>query len=87
MEIVETVPGARFDTAIELPNSTVRPAAKHVSIKSSGNGVKKPRNSPSIPGKLRAELQAADQEITQQNKMVLVLLPSGKRRFVRQAVS
>lgn len=85
MEVVEIVPGVTFPDAHELPNSTVQPASKHVSIKSSGNGTKKPRNplTPLVTGKLKTELAKIDQEITAANKMVMVVSPEGKRRFVK----
>lgn len=88
MKVIEVVPGVKFEHPVELPNSTVQPTSKHVGHKSSGNGVKKPRN-PSVPdlsgkfGKLKAELAAADHKISEANRTMLVLSPSGKRRFVK----
>lgn len=86
MEIVTITPGVTFGSARELPNSTVRPASKNVSIKSSGNGVKKPKN---ICGdtaweksRVFADERKADHGITEENKMILVL-SNGKARFVR----
>ena len=82
MEVVKITPGITFGSARELPNSTVRPQAKHLSMKSSGNGVKKPNNKINIPGKLRMELQQIDREITESSKMILCLV-NGKRKFIR----
>ena len=86
MEITEITPGASFSTARELPCSTVRPAAKTVSAKTSGNGVKKPKgicgDTAWEKSKFFAEEKKADHVISEASKMIMVLV-NGKCRFVR----
>jgi hypothetical protein len=81
-------PGATFENAHELPNSTARPGGKHVAHRSDGNGVKKPRKNGGDTAwdhsKLKTEEGKASQAITEANKKILVITPHG-RRFVNLA--
>lgn len=85
MEIIEVVPGVKFEHPVELPSSSVRPSSKSVGHKSSGNGTRKARNplTPVVTGKLAAELAAEARKVTEANRMIMVVSPAGKRTFVR----
>jgi hypothetical protein len=73
---------------IELPLKPkhLRPFAKQVGSKSSvsgGTGGKKNKATNGLAALARAAQQKDARQATQDNMMVMVLLPSGKRRFVR----
>ena len=83
MEVLE-VTSTDFSTARELLNHGGRPISKHQKSPGGNSGAGKVRNKyvPRLAGKLLSELQKADQQVTADNKMVM-LLHNGKRRFVR----
>ena len=83
MEVLE-VTGTDYSTAVEIPVSRERPIAKHQKSNSgnSGSGGKKTSYVPRLAGKALSELQKADQQVTQENRTVMVLR-NGKRRFMK----
>ena len=75
---------------MELPLKPkyLHPFAKKVGSKSSVSGPtggKKNRVNNGMAALIRAEAQKESRQATKANMMVMVLLPSGKRRFVRQS--
>jgi hypothetical protein len=73
---------------IELPLKPrhLRPFAKQVGSKSSisgGLGGKKHKATNGLAALARAAQQKDARQATADNQMVMILLPSGKRRFVR----
>jgi hypothetical protein len=83
MKVIEVTAGVSYETARELPNDKVRPTGKSVGRKGGGNsGSQKKKERIVLPGKLKAELQATDREITEAHKMVLWLV-TGKRKLIR----
>ena len=83
MEVLE-VTGSSYLTARELPNHGGRPISKHQKSPGGNSGAGKGKTSyvPRLAGKLLSELQKADQQVTADNKMVM-LLHNGKRKFIR----
>lgn len=76
--------------SMELPLKPkyLHPYAKKVGSKSSvsgGTGGKKNKATNGLAALARAEVQKNARQATKDNMMVMVLLPSGKRRFVRQS--
>lgn len=74
--------------AIELPLKPKykTPFAKKVgtsSANSGGTGGKKGKATNGLAALARAEAQKDARRVTEENKRVLVLLPSGKRRFMK----
>jgi|HubBroStandDraft_3_1064219.scaffolds.fasta_scaffold1420535_2 hypothetical protein len=75
---------------IELPlkDRHLHPFAKKVGSKSSVSGAtggKKNKATNGLAAVARGEAQKAARQATQDNMMVMVLLPSGKRRFIRKS--
>lgn len=85
MEVLE-VTGTSYPTAIEIPVSRERPISKHQKSPggNSGAGSHKTSYVPRLGGKLLSEQQKLDQQITADNRKVM-LLHNGKKRFVRAA--
>lgn len=83
MEVIEVIPGIPYDHPVELPVSRSQPVSKHIARKGAGNGVKRPKNTVTIPGKLRVELAVEARRITEENRTIMVLGPTGKKKFVR----
>jgi len=76
--------------SIELPLKyrQLHPFAKKVGSNSSGSGPtggKKNKATNGMAAIARGEAQKEARQATKDNMMVMVLLPSGKRRFVRQS--
>lgn len=80
MKITETA-STSFPDAHELPNRNARPVNGHHKASSSNAGSANKKAVPAAPQAVRKR----DQEITQENKMIMVIGPTGKRRFVRLA--
>lgn len=80
LEVTGPFPGAH-----ELPNKPGRPAAKHQkSPGGNSGGAKRTSYMPRLSGRQLGDQQKEDREITEANRMVLLLL-NGKRKFVRQS--
>jgi hypothetical protein len=85
MKILE-IRDTNLPDAHELPNKGRRPAGKQQKSPAGGNsgGHKTPSLFEKLPGKIKAELQKADQAQTAANKTVLWLV-NGKLRLMREA--
>ena len=88
MELIE-VAGNYYPDAHELPNHGGRPAAKHQKSPGGNSGKKHARYLylPRSSGRQLAEEQKADRVVTEANRVTLVILPGGKRRFTRATMS
>jgi hypothetical protein len=80
----------RWDNVMEIPLKPkhLHPFAKKIGSKSSISGAtggKKGKATNGLAAVARGEAQKAARQATKDNMMVMVLLPSGKRRFVRKA--
>jgi len=80
----------RCGVTIELPlkQRQLHPFAKKVGSKSSVSGAtggKKHKATNGLAAVVRGEAQKAARQATKDNMMVMVLLPSGKKRFVRKS--
>lgn len=87
MQTIE-VTATDFRDAVPLPNKRERPVAKRQKAASNVSGSRGARRTsylPRLSGKFLAEQQKIDQAVTAGNRMLLVITPSGKRRFIREA--